>query len=504
MKDLQGVVAANELKAHKSPLRERVVSAVFWFGISKMLGQAISWVITIYVVRILSPDDYGLMTMTGTFTGFILLFNEIGLGPAIIQKQTISEEELSNLFWLIIFYNIFIYAALYLLAPLISVFYNEPRLVSIIRVVGLNFVISALGNIPFYMLTRNLSFGKRSMADFLGNLAGGVATLAFALNGYAVWSLVYGTLTMMAVTNICFYAFYPLRPAMRFSIKKIKGMFNFGLKISAARFFWYIYNNADNLIAGRLLGKTALGFYSLAFQFASIPIEKVVSLLTQIAFPTFSELQNDPLKLKKYFLSMVRFVAFITFPLFFGLFLVADDVVTMFLTEKWSPVILPLKILCVSSAFRAVNAMNTPLLVAKGKAGVATLSNFILALVMPCAFYIGSFYGLEGFSYSWLVFPFLFLITTQITLKAVGFPMGEYMNKLIHPILAVVLMTASVLALRESALYGQDRAARFLTSALASAVVYGLYYLIFNREMLEEAISIFKKGKRQRAEKAVS
>ena len=482
------------VETEKLSLKSRVVNAAFWLGITKLLGQVLSWILTIYVVRLLSPEDYGLMGMASIFIAFIILFNELGLGSAIIHKKSLAENDISNIFWLVFLLNACLYLLSFMLAPFIAGFFNEPRLIAIIRVIAINMVISSLGFISYNMLTKDLTFSRRSQAEFIGNLAGGISMLLFAMNGFGVWSLVYGSIILTAATNLLFNLYYPWKPKLSFSFSKIKEMFNFGLKVAIARLLWYVYSNSDFLIAGKLLGKTALGYYSLAFQFASIPLDKMVSLVTQVAFPAFSEIREDAERLKSFFLKIIRFIAFATFPLFCGIFLIADDAVIFFLTEKWRPIIIPLKVLCIVSTLRAINAVNVPLVVAKGKPNIAMISNLIFAAILPIAFYLGSFYGLTGFSYSWLiVFPFLFLITTYISLKTIGLSMMEYFKELRHVFAGSLFMTASVIIVQKTFLAGLGHLDRIIGASLTGAAAYLLYYFIFNREMLAEVRAVLKR-----------
>lgn len=482
------------VKIENISLKSRIVNAVLWLGITKLLGQALSWIITIYVVRILAPEDYGLMGMAGVFIGFVILFNELGLGSAIIHKKKLAEDDISNIFWLVFLLNVALYLLSFIISPLIAGFFNEPRLTAIIRVIAINMIISSFGFISYNMLTKDLTFSRRSQAEFIGNLSGGIATFLFAMNGLGVWSLVYGSIILTAVTNLLFYIYHPWRPGFSFSFSKIKEMFNFGLKVAIARFLWYVYTNSDFLMAGKLLGKTALGYYSLAFQFASIPLDKIVSLVTHVAFPAFSEIQDDAERLKRYFIKMVRIVAFITFPIFCGIALTADDAVILFLTEKWRLTILPLKVLCIVSTLRAIYTINAPLVMAKGKPNVAVLNHLIFAIFLSIAFYIGSFYGLDGLAYSWLiVFPILFLITTYLSLKVIGLSMMEYFKDLRHVFAGTLFMAVSVIIIQGTFLAGLGHLERIIGASLTGAAAYLLYYFIFSREMLAEARAVLKR-----------
>jgi O-antigen/teichoic acid export membrane protein len=475
-------------------LKGKIASGAFWLGATKSVGQAISWVITIYVVRILAPEDYGLMGMAVLMNGLLLLFNELGLGVAIIQKPDLAEEEISNLFWAILGLNIAIFLTAFFVAPLASAFFREPRLTRIIQVLSVSFVMSGFGTVSQNLLNREMLFKNRSLSEFGGNLVGGVSVLLFALQGFGVWSLVYGYLIQAAISNVLYFLFRPLRIHWRFSLKKIIGMIQFGARVAAARVLWYISSNADYAVAGRFLGKISLGYYNLAFQFASIPLDKIVSVITQVALPSFSAVQKDAPKLQRYYLRMVGMVAFITFPLFLGLFLVADSAVHLFLTDKWSPMIIPLKILCIVSCLRAVETMNAPLILAKGKPNIIMYNNLLQAIVLPISFYIGAKYGLEGLSYAWLIiWPILFAIITYQTLKLIGLSFTDYFSEMKQVIVGTVVMVILVMIVQRGFLEGVSHLFQFIITSMTGAFLYLSYAVCFNRGLIDDAIGILRR-----------
>jgi O-antigen/teichoic acid export membrane protein len=277
------------------------------------------------------------------------------------------------------------------------------------------------------MLTREMMFKRQSQAELIGNACGAVATLWMALAGFGVWTLVYGPIIIEVVRNLLYLLFYPWKPAFSFSFSRVRSMINFGAKVAVARLFWYLSANMDLLIAGKILGKTQLGYYAIAVQFALIPLDKMVSTISQVAFPAFSEVQDNPALLRRYYMKIVNFVAFASFPVCCGIFLIAESAVPLFLSEKWLPAVLPLQILSMVTSFRAIHIMNAPLEMAIGRPGITILNFAIIISILALSFFIGSSYGLEGLAYSWLVFPVAFLITTSITLRLIGLSLDEYL-----------------------------------------------------------------------------
>jgi len=483
----------NEAALPEKSLRRLVLEGVFWLSVVKVFGQVFSWTITVYVIRILSPNDYGLMAMAGVYVSFIALFSELGLNAAVIQKKDLSREDLSNIAWAVLSINLALCALSFLLAPLVAAFYNEPRVADVIRVASIVFIFRSLGFAPSNMLVRELMLNRTSQAELIANASGAVATLLLAMEGFGVWSLVYGTIIMEMVRTLFCFVFYPWRPTFSFSFSKVKDMIYFGSKVAMSRLIWYLSSNMDLLIAGKILGKTQLGYYAIALQFALIPLDKMVSMISRVAFPAFSKVQGDPDLLRRFYLKLVRFVAFASFPACWGIFLVAESAVPLFLSEKWLPVILPLQILSMVTAFRAIHTMNTPLEVAVGRPDI-TIRNCVINLsLMALSFYIGSSYGLEGLAYSWLVFPVVLVITTSITLKLIGLSLAAYFKELRHPFLGSGFMVLAVLLGQKLVLDNHGLAAQAAGSVALGLASYLLYYFLFNREIFAEARGLLKR-----------
>ena len=474
-------------------LRRRILDGVFWLTVVKILSQAISWTVTVYVIRILAPSDYGLVAMSGVYVGFIILFNEVGLSAAIVQKKDLNQEDRSNICWAVLSINLALYALAFYSAPLVAAFYNEPRVVEVIRVASIVFIVRGLGLVSNSMLVREMAFKKQSQAELVGNATGAVATLWLAMEGFGVWSLVYGAIINEIVANLLIFLFYPWKPDLAFSFSKVKILIGFGSKVSAARVLWYFSANMDLLIAGRILGKTQLGYYAVAVQLAMIPLDKMVSTISQVAFPAFSKLQDDPALLRSYYLKIVNVVAFAVFPICWGIFLVAESVVPLFLSAKWLPAVLPLQILSMVTAFRAIHLVNAPLEMAIGRPGT-TIRNFAtITLVLAASFYIGSTYGLEGLAYSWLVFPAVSLFTTSTTLKLIGLSLAVYFKELRHPFLGTAFMVLAVLLCQKLVLLDHGLVIHAVGSATLGVASYTLYYALFNRKMFAEARNLLRR-----------
>jgi O-antigen/teichoic acid export membrane protein len=474
--------------------KHQLVSGVLWMTVVRALSQSITWIITIVVVRLLTPHDYGLMGMATLVSGFLALFSEIGLGVAIIQRPNLRDDQLSNLSWVIFSVHGLFFAVLVVFAPAIAAYFGEPRLVDVVRVMATGFILQGIGAPSSFLLQRRMAFRDKALSELVGNVSGGISTLIAAVGGAGVWSLVVGYIVQQLVTNAlyCVRAPFPLR--LSFSTRGLRDYVGFGGQVATARVLWYISSNADFAIVGRLLGSVQLGFYGMAFQFSSIPLDRLVAIVTQVAFPTFSSLQHDDDRLRRYYVKLTSTVALVTFPMLIGLALIADAAVPLLLTSKWTPIVVPLQILCVVSCFRAVEMLCHPLVVAKGRPQVSLWNSLLQAVVLPIAFILGVLYGgLQGIAVAWLVTrPFIFLFVTTLTLRTIQLPFLAYLNALRHPIAGCLVMALAVVTTRHMLLH----APLVVTVALAcssGALLYGGYQFLFNSEMVKEAFQLVRK-----------
>jgi len=452
----------------------KVRHAATWLAGTRLVGQLMTMGITLTITRLLDPADFGLFGMANLVISFLTLFEGVGLDAAIIQRQDMGEEELDRIFWLILSINIGLYAITFLAAPLVARFFREENLSAMIRILGINVVLSALSIVPYSLMTRDLAFDQRSKAELASGVGHSVICLGMVLAGWKVWSLIYSSLATPLILIGLIYYFSRWVPRLRLSREALspfnrenQGLLNFGSQIMFSRTLWYIYSNSDFLIAGRVLGKEALGNYTLAFEMASLPLEKVVSLIPQIAYPAFSQVQQEEEKVRHYFLKTSRLVAMVVFPLFLGIFLVAKDLILLVLTSKWAAAINPLKTLCLMSILRSLAVLSAPLTNALGRPGIALFNSLLCTLFMPVAFWVGARFGIEGISLAWLlVYPFLFLIMLWNSIRIIRIPMKEYWSNLLPVMEGSLAMSLVVFGLK----YGMGRRL-FLPEKWAAALL---------------------------------
>jgi O-antigen/teichoic acid export membrane protein len=471
-------------------LRQKVISSFMWLSSLTFLGQAVTWVITLVVIRLLEPKDYGLMAMASVFIGFLTILNELGLGPAIIQKPDLTEHDMRKANGCVLVINIILCAAVFALAPLIAWFFHEPRLVAIIRVLGLSFILISFYFLPQSLMTREMDFKTRSIIELGGNLVSSLIVLVLALDGFGVWALVLGPIGMHLFKVAGFNAIKRYRYRVLLSARGMRGMLAFGGYVSVARVFWYFYSQADILICGKIFGKTLLGIYSVAMQLVSIPMNKLSPMLSQIGFSAFSKIQANLASVQANFLRLIHLISLVSFPLFWGLAMVAPQAIPWLLGAKWHSVILPIQLLSIVMPLRFISTMFSPVISSYGRPDV-TMQNMVAALIiMPAAFYIGAHWGILGLCLAWVIaFPLLFVYLCYSVLRVLQIPFLWFAKACWLPCAASGVMVAGLELLNRLVI--MRVALSVIASILLGTVLYASVTLILNRNELVEIRSMF-------------
>ena len=476
-------------------IRSKVMTALRWTVAARFVGQMASWVVTIVVIRILSPGDYGLMAMAMVLVSFLIPISAIGLDAVLVQKKKLNEETRRQVFGAVILVNIFFTAALIIGAPYIAVFFNEPRLTLIVIVLSIEFILLIFETLPQSQLERDIDFKRRSIAELITMVIGSLTTLGLALMGYGVWALIWGKLVMTAtrVLGLNLIARNLVWPS--FSFKGMRKDLAFGGFVSTDRGLWFLFTETDKFIGGKLLGKQLLGYYAVASHLASLPIQKVAGLLNSVAFPAFSHAHANSEKVHDYLLKATRILSIAAFPVFFGMSCTAETIVALVLGQKWLPAAPLLQLLGLVMPFRMISNLFPPLLWGIGRPGVSATNYLIAAILMPVAFYIGaSGWGVIGLAYAWLcMYPVVFFITAIRACPLVGLSIREFFAQMIRPVTAGAVMYAAVYGTQKIA-YGVPSDWFYLLQLVAAGVLsYGAAMLLIDRNGVRETLELVRR-----------
>lgn len=459
-------------------LKRKTLQGLVYLGFGRGLGRLISFVNTLLLARLLSPHDYGLMSIVMVVVGFIGFFNEIGLGSAIKQRIDITQEQLNGAFALALMISIPLYAGLYAASPLISSFYDQD-ITAVLRFIALTFLIGAIATVPDALMSRDMRFKIYGGIDFVMILIQCVVTLVMAWLGYQVWALAWGFVVAQLFKTSCIFYFSNWRPTRLGNLGAATSLMKFGATVTYSRLTWYFYNNARTLIIGKVLNPQQLGVYSMAATLAALPSTHLTSMVIQIASPLFSKLQLDLPRLDNALRRLTSGIALIAFPVMAGMALTATELVPVLLGPQWLEAVFPLQILCVLSLFKAVDPLITQAFISIGKANVTARYTTLCAVVIPVSVYVGAITGgLAGVAIGMIIsYPLSSIYLFRSAQVHLDFSVRRYLRALQTPVEGCLWMVVVVLGYHYlSVRAGFDLPLWLLISKI---VVGGLSYLLF-------------------------
>jgi teichuronic acid exporter len=472
-------------------LRQRVLSGLGWSAGARFTGQLVTWAITIVVMRLLTPQDYGLMAIAGVFIGLLMFLNELGLGAALIQKQQLEESVLRRVFGLLLLVNLGLFLLLLLSAPLIAAFFKEQRVVPIVRLLSVQFLMIPLCTVPRAFIQKEMDFKKISLIDFVSSIIGAVTTLILAWRGAGVWSLVWGSLANISCSTVGLNAVFRHVVVPSFSFKGVGNYMTFGGYVMGNRILWYFYTQADVFVIGKVLGKELLGYYSVAKNLANLPIDKISSIISQVAFPAYSSIQTEHQRMRVLFLKAIGIISFVAFPISWGISSIAPEFVATILGDKWQMAVLPLQLLCLAIPIHMIHIQINPLVLALGRPEITFKNLLLLSIVMTLAILMGSNWGLTGVSLAWLtISPIVCLYNIWRSVRILKIKLADVLSPMVKPVLSSAIMYLLVFCLKS--VYPHDKKSVWYVSILVlwGAMSYGMATFALNKKGYREAAGL--------------
>lgn len=476
-------------------LKDKVMWGLRWSAGAKFLGQLITWGITVIIIRLLTPADYGLMEMAGVFVAFLVLFSELGLSAAVIQRPQLDAADLPRLSGLLLLICVLLFGLMFAGAQPVAQFFGEPRLAGVVEVLSLQFLLLGFAILPYSLLQREMEFKKLASIDFASAVSGALVTLGLALAGFGVWALVWGSLVVRLVVAVGVNLAYPCRYLPSFDFKGMRSFFTFGGYVTLFRILWYFFNKADALIIGKLLGKQLLGFYAVGLNLAQMPMDKVTVVINQVALPAFSTVQHDPSLAARHFLKAVRVMSFFAFPVLWGISSIAPELIDVFLGNKWAAAALPLQLIALIIPVRMVSNIAIPVAFGMGYPEINFRYALMATILLPLAFLVGAHWGLVGVSLAWVVvFPLIFICNMAMVVKVLGLRVMDVLTAMQTPVALGCFMYLGVLGLKRLALGMFPRPMEIMLLILTGVLIYSAMSLLFYRHGIREIRSLAKAG----------
>ena len=442
---------------------KNVFNNLIWRFMERIGSQGVSLVVSIILARLLPTEAYGTISLIIVFTTILQVFINSGMGTALVQKKDADDLDFSSVFFFNVAMCIVLYVLLFFAAPFIATFYELPELTPLVRVLGLNLVISGVNNIQQSYVSKTLQFKRFFFSTLGGTIVSAVAGISMAYMGYGVWALVAQNLVNNASVTVILWFTIKWHPKRMFSFKRLKGLFSFGWKLLVSSLLETLYKEIRQLIIGKLYTTNDLAFYNKGTQYPSLIVTNVNSSIDSVLLPTMSAEQNNRERVKAMTRRAIKTSTYLMMPMMMGLAVCAEPFVRLLLTEKWLPCVFFLRIFCFTYAFYPIHTANLNAIKAMGRSDMFLKLEIVKKIVGLAALLATMWVSVEAMAYSLLITTvFAQIINASPNKKLLGY---SYLNQL------------------------QDMLPQIVLSAVMGAIVYCVNFLPLN-EYLKLAIQV--------------
>jgi O-antigen/teichoic acid export membrane protein len=422
-------------------LREKTTTGVIWSFLQQLLRNGIQVITTLILAWFLVPEDFGLMAMIAVFFTIANSLMDSGFTQALIRKKDVSQTDYSTAFYTNILLGVLAYALLFISAPWIANFYLEPRLIALVRVVGLVVIINSFQMVQVADLTRRLDFKVQFNVTLPSALLSGVIAISMAVMGFGVWSLVAQMLVLALASTALYWVANKWRPSREFSVESLRGMFGFGSKLLISGLINTVYTNLYVIVIGKFFSATEVGYYYFAFQIESLLVSQLTGAIHDVSYPSLATLQDDNITLKSFYRKIIQMVSFIVFPCMIALAVMAEPLFHLLLKADWWPAVPYLQLLCVVGLFYPLHVINLNILKVKGRSDLFLYLEIIKVIINVIILFICIPYGIFAILLGQIGLSVIaFIPNTYFSIKLIDYSVLEQLRDLIPPLLVATAM----------------------------------------------------------------
>lgn len=472
-------------------LKKESVKGVVWSGIEKFASSGILFVANILLVRILTPEDFGLLALIAIFVQISQTFIDSGFSNALIQKKDATQIDYSTVFIFNLAISVILYFILFVTAPLIAAFFKNEELVDLTRVIGINLIIGALVSVHKTRLTIQLRFKIQSYITIISSLIGAIVSVYMAYKGWGVWSLVILTLLNTTIQVLLIYLIISWRPSLTFSIKSFKRLFSYSSKLLGASLIHLLYSNIYTIIIGKKFTPLQLGYFNRAETFAMYTPNLVGTVMSRVAFPIFSRIQDDNQRLRKAYSQYIIYASLLIFPCLIGLIVLAKPLILLILKSKWLPMVPMFQILCLTYMTEHLSSININVLSVKGRSDLALRLEIIKKTIAIVIFLISLKWGIIAVCWGRVVYGITALcINSHFTKELIGISLYQQFKDILYPFFCSIIMgMAMYFLLKISVMPIME----IIVSISGGIIIYIVAIYAIKRDYIYELISIFKR-----------
>jgi len=472
-------------------LKEKTAHGIFWSFLDKFGQQGLHMVVGIILMRyFLSPAEYGLVAVIIICNALGYVIIDSGFSNALIRKKEVTQTDLSSVFYFNVILSLLIYLLIFLAAPFIAFFYENPLLIKLVRIMALSIPLYSLSLVQITLFTKAIDFKRLAFSNIIALVCSGTLSLLLAWKGYGVWVLVMQPLSVIFVKNICLWSLSSWRPTLVYSKNSIKDLWKYSSKLLASSTLSVICKNLYASLIGKYYPIEQAGFYSNANKYAEISFQTVIPAISTTVYPAMSNLQDEPEQLKKAFRKTVRVSSFVFFPVMLGLIVAAEPLILTVFGTKWLSIVPYFKVLCAGYLFMGMSSLNNILLFLKGKSAAFLYFTLSYNIALLISIVISVHIGVLAMAISWSIVSVVYTaVYTLYTSKMIAYRLGEFVKDIIPYFTLALVMSAGVSVL---SYFIQNHIILVGVQVVSGAAFYlGATYLLGSK-VFKEVVEIIK------------
>jgi len=422
-------------------LRHKTITGIIWNFVQQLLRSGIQIGTTFLLTWFLVPADFGLIAMISVFFSIANSLMDSGFSQALIRKKEVSQTDYSTAFYTNLMLGLLAYTLLFISAPLIASFYLEPRLVVLVRIIGLVVIINSFQMVQVADLTRRLNFKVQFSVILPAALLSGVLAISMAVMGFGIWSLVAQMLASALASTALYWFVNTWRPSKDFSVESLREMFGFGSKLFLSGLINTVFNNLSIIVIGKFFSATVLGYYYFAQQIQILVVSQLSGAVQLVSYPALATLQDDNITLKAFYRKIIQVVSYIVFPCMIALAVLAEPLFHLLLKDDWWPAVPYLQLLCVAGLLYPLHAINLNILKVKGRSDLFLYLEIIKFIVHVIVLLFSVQYGIFGILIGQIILSVLaFIPNSYFSIKLIDYSALEQLRDFIPTLLVATAM----------------------------------------------------------------
>ncbi len=421
--------------------KEIIVKSFIWKILERSSIQVVSFLVTIILARLLTPEEYGLIALITVFISIADVIIDGGFNTALIQKKEADNDDFSTILIFSLGLSVAVYFFIYLLAPAIANFYRNDQIIAVTRVLSLILVFNAFNSVQRAYVAKHMLFKRLLYSSFGAIVISGAIGIIMAINGFGIWSLVAQVLSNQICTSIIMWFSIKWRPIVRFSTKSFKSLFNYGWKIFVTNIITVAFVQLRKLLIGKFYRPADLAYFEKGEQLPTLIMSNLFTSIQTILFPTFSSVQDDRQKVKSMMRRSTKLSCFFVYPLMVGMVVCAEPLIKVLLTDKWIDVVPFVQILCIANFFRPIAISNWEAIKALGYSDITLKLEVIKKVIDIIILIVSMLISVRAVAWGIVIYNFICVfINLYPNIKLLNYKLTEQFKDAIPTLLISLIM----------------------------------------------------------------